>query len=73
MLPTMGFHPVHVKLKICKLDGKIATPADIASGNFDEKEYFIFKEEDPTGGIDGENMWQKGILNWGNLQVFLKP
>jgi membrane peptidoglycan carboxypeptidase len=60
--------PVHVKLKVCKSDGNLATPSDIASGNYEEKEFFVFKEEDPTGGINGENMWQKGILNWLNSQ-----
>jgi len=58
-----GDDPVHVKLKVCKTDGKLATPADIASGNYDEKEFFIFKEEDPTAG-GGPNKWQEGILNW---------
>lgn len=55
---------VHKKLKVCKSDGKLAGPSDISSGNYDEKEYFVFREEDPTGGIDGENMWQKGIIEW---------
>lgn len=59
-----GTDPVHVKLKVCKNQGKLATPADIASGNYDEKEYFLFKEEDETGGIDGVNKWQEGILAW---------
>lgn len=47
-----GEDPVHKKLKICKSDGKLATPSDVAAGNYDEKEYFVFKEEDP------------GISNW---------
>lgn len=59
-----GEDPVHVMLKLCKNDGKLATPADIAAGNYDSKEYFLFKEEDPTARAGGENMWQKGILNW---------
>lgn len=59
-----GDDPIHVKLKICKSEGKLAGPSDIASGNYDEREFFKFKEEDPTGGIDGQNMWQKGILDW---------
>jgi len=59
-----GEDPVHVKLKVCKSDGKLATPSDIASGNYDEKEFFVFKEEDPTAGPDEENKWQKGILEW---------
>ena len=62
-----GEDPVHVMLKVCKNDGKLATPGDIASGNYETKEYFLFKEEDPTSA-GGENMWQKGILDWLNSQ-----
>jgi len=64
-----GADPVHVKIKVCKNDGKLATPADISSGNYDEKEFFIFKEEDATGGIDGVNKWQEGILAWEATQT----
>jgi 1A family penicillin-binding protein len=64
-----GEDTVHVKLKVCKNDGKLATPGDIASGNYDEKEYFVFKEEDPTAGAGGQNRWQEGILNWLNGQA----
>ncbi len=56
--------PVHTKLKVCKSDGKLATPTDIASGNYDEKEYFVFKEDDPTAAKDGPNKWQEGINAW---------
>jgi 1A family penicillin-binding protein len=63
-----GEDPVHVKLKVCKSDGKLATPADIASGNYDEKEYFVFKEEDPTAAPGEENLWQKGINEWLSTQ-----
>ncbi|MCH7730453.1 transglycosylase domain-containing protein [Patescibacteria group bacterium] len=56
--------PVHVKLKVCKTDGKLATPSDVASGNYEEKEFFLFKEEDPTAAPGGLNRWQEGILNW---------
>ncbi len=55
--------PVHVKLKVCKSDGKLAAPSDISSGNYEEKEYFVFKEEDPVS-TDGSNRWQKGVLDW---------
>ncbi len=59
-----GEDPVHVKLKVCKTDGKLATPSDIAAGNYEEKEFFIFKEEDPTAGPDGPNRWQEAINQW---------
>ncbi len=55
--------PVHKKVKVCKGEGKLATPADIANGNYEEKEFFYFKEEDPFG-VNGQNKWQEGILAW---------
>lgn len=59
---------VHVLLKVCKNDGKLATPGDIAAGNYDSKEYFVFKEEDPTAGLGQPNRWQEAIINWLNGQ-----
>ncbi len=56
-----GEDPVHTKLKICKSEGKLATPVDIARGDYDEKEYFVFKESDP---LTDEDRWQKGIDGW---------
>ena len=61
--------PIHVLLKVCKSDGKLATPSDIASGNYDTKEYYQFKEEDPTAGATGTNRWQEAILTWMNTQA----
>ena len=63
-----GEDTVHVRLKVCKNDGRLATPSDISSGNYDEKEYYVIKEEDPTSGSGGENRWQKGILDWLSTQ-----
>jgi len=60
--------PIHVKMKVCKNDGKIANPSDISSGNYDEKEFFLFKEEDPTAP-NGPNKWQEAILSWLNGQT----
>jgi len=57
-----GDDPIHSKLKICRGQGKLATPIDIARGDYEEKEYFIFKENDPLG--EAENKWQKGIDEW---------
>ncbi len=64
-----GEDPVHVKLKVCKTDGKLASPFDINQGNYDEKEYFVFKEEDPTAKSGEPNRWQEGILNWLSTQT----
>lgn len=60
--------PVHVYLKVCKSDGKLANPSDIAGGNYDNKEFFLFKENDPLAGAGQPNRWQEGILNWINTQ-----
>ena len=54
---------VHLKLKVCKSDGKLATPSDVAAGNYDEKEFFVFKEDDPVSS-DKVNRWQLGIDAW---------
>lgn len=60
-----GEDKVHVLLKICRDEGKLATPEDIANGNYEEKEFFIFAEEDPFAAYwGGENRWQKGIDEW---------
>lgn len=58
---------IHVNLKVCKSDGRLATPSDISGGNYDNKEFFVIKEEDPVS-TDGKNRWQEGILNWLNGQ-----
>jgi 1A family penicillin-binding protein len=60
--PT-GDDPIHTKLKLCRGQEKLATPAQIARGEYEEKEYFIFKEND-TVSIDGINRWQIGIDEW---------
>ncbi|KKR74247.1 MAG: hypothetical protein UU16_C0003G0008 [Candidatus Woesebacteria bacterium GW2011_GWA2_40_7] len=59
---------IHVMLKVCKSDGKLANPSDVSSNNYDSKEYFQFKEEDPLASSGQANRWQEGILNWVNGQ-----
>jgi 1A family penicillin-binding protein len=54
---------IHLKLKVCRDKAGLATPQDVASGNYDEKEYFRFREEDPVS-TDGKNRWQEGIDGW---------
>jgi len=63
-----GDDPIHKKIKVCKSDGKLATPSDISSGNYDEREYIYLKEEDPTAA-GGPNKWQEGILTWIGTQT----
>lgn len=64
-----GDDPIHTKLKICKTDGKLATPSDISGGNYDEKEFVVLKEEDPTAAPGSPNKWQEGIINWESTQT----
>lgn len=63
---------VHVMLKLCKEDGNLATPGQIDSGDYNSKEFFIFKESDPTAAAGGPNKWQEGINNWLNGQGDLR-
>lgn len=58
-----GDDPIHTKLKLCRGQDKLATPAQVARGDFEGKEYFVFKEEDPVS-TDGKNRWQDGINEW---------
>jgi len=60
--PT-GDDPIHTKLKLCHGQDKLATLAQIARGDYEEKEYFVFKEEDLVS-TDGINRWQQGIDQW---------
>jgi len=60
--PTVS-DPIHLKLKVCKGSFGLATPDDVASNNYDSKEYFNFKEADMVS-TDGKNRWQEGIDNW---------
>lgn len=63
-----GNDPVHLKLKLCPGQNKLATPAQVARGEYEEKEFFIFKEEDPVSS-DGKNRWQEGVLAWMSAQT----
>lgn len=64
----LGNDPVHQKLKVCPGQEKLASLAQVARGQYEEKEYFIFKEEDPVSS-DGQNRWQQGIDEWLKTQT----
>jgi membrane peptidoglycan carboxypeptidase len=66
-LPS-GEDPIHAMLKVCKASGKLATDVDVAKGDYEEKEYFVFKEADPLSS-DGRNRWQEGINAWTATQA----
>jgi 1A family penicillin-binding protein len=56
--------PVHRKVNVCKGDeGKLATDAKVAVGDFTEKEFVYLQEDDPVSQ-DGRNRWQEGIDAW---------
>jgi len=63
-----GDDSVHTRLKLCRGQEKLATLAQIARGEYEEKEYFVFKEEDPVS-TDGVNRWQQGIDEWLSSQT----
>lgn len=56
--------PIHAKLKLCRGQERLATAGQIANGDYEEKEYFVFRENDPFAGEGEENRWQKGIDEW---------
>lgn len=55
--------PVHMMMKLCRGQNKIASEADIARGEYDQKEFIVMKEKDPVS-TDGKNRWQEGIDSW---------
>lgn len=61
-LPSLP-DPIHTKLKLCRGELKLANDARVASGDFDEKEFIILRENDPVSQ-DGRNRWQEGIDAW---------
>jgi len=49
--------PVHTKVKVCKNDNnKLASEVDIARGEYDEKEYYVLKQESTA--------WEDDIQSW---------
>lgn len=67
---------IYKKIKISKKDSqKSANNIEIAQGEYEEKEFIVFSENDPTS--DGsENRWQEAIDDWLSKQgdpVFHPP
>lgn len=60
--------PIHLKLKVCKDKNGLAPPEDVSNGNYNEKEYFRFREDDVVSK-DGKNRWQEGIDSWISQQA----
>ncbi len=57
-----GEDRMHVLLKVCRGQNRLATPLDIERGNYEEKEFIIAREEDPFSTTN--NRWQAGIEAW---------
>jgi len=51
------------KLKISKSNGKLANEFEIKSGNFEEKDFIVFQENDLLSN-DGKNRWQEAVDSW---------
>jgi len=61
--PT-GPSQIYQKLKISKhQSGKLANQDEINHGDYDTKDFIVFKEDDPVS-TDGKNRWQEGIDDW---------
>jgi 1A family penicillin-binding protein len=59
---------IYQKLKVSKRDSsKLANTIEIAKGEYDEKSFVVFKEDDPVS-TDGKNRWQDGIDSWISTQ-----
>lgn len=61
-LPSLP-DPIHSMVKLCKGENKLAPSARVSAGDYEEKEFYIFKEEDPFS-TDGKNRWQEAIDAW---------
>ena len=54
---------IHTKLKLCRGQNKLATPARVARGEYDESEFVVLRETD-VFSTDNINRWQQGIDEW---------
>lgn len=56
--------PMYAKVRISKhQSNKLANQDEIDHGDYDVKDYIVFKENDPIS-TDGKNRWQDGINAW---------
>ncbi|MBI2309484.1 transglycosylase domain-containing protein [Candidatus Collierbacteria bacterium] len=58
-----GQDPIHVKIPVCKSDGKKAGPVEIAKGDTEEREFILL--EAPKELLEADRKkWQEGIDAW---------
>ncbi|OGG35176.1 hypothetical protein A2363_03830 [Candidatus Gottesmanbacteria bacterium RIFOXYB1_FULL_47_11] len=61
--PT-GPAPIYQNIKVSKKDNnKLANAVEIATGQYDVKQFIVFSEQDPVSS-DGKNRWQEAINAW---------
>ncbi|MBD3250709.1 MAG: hypothetical protein GF381_04040 [Candidatus Pacebacteria bacterium] len=66
-LPSLP-DPIHKKMKVCRdEDNKLATPARIARGDYEEREVIDLRRDDPVSQ-DGKNRWMEAINAWIDAQ-----
>ena len=59
---------IYKKIKLSKSDNKKkASVIEVATGQYEEKEFYIFEEKDPIS-TDGKNRFQEGINAWLSTQ-----
>lgn len=59
--------PIYKKIKVSRSNGRIANDVEVRQGNYDEKEFIVFAENDPIS-TDGKNRWQEAIDAWAHGQ-----
>jgi len=60
-----GVDEVHRMLEVCRGEpNKLASVPDVARGNFERAEYYVFDVADPTSEPGGINRWMEGINKW---------
>ncbi len=60
---------MYKKVKVSRSDNsRLANEVEIRSGDYDEKDYIVLKENDPIS-TDGRNRWQEAIDAWIDSQA----
>lgn len=58
-----GPDSIHTKITVCKSDGKLAGPVEIAKGDTEDREFIILKS--PSALSDSDQIrWQTGFNSW---------
>lgn len=63
-LPSIA-DPIHTKLKLCRGQNKLASAVDVMRNEYEEKEFYVFKEDFVQIGVKS---WQDKINEWTQTQ-----